>query len=138
VLQNLYHKLLIKGAGRYVLMALLMLGVLVNALIPLGFMPDTIGGKIAIVICSGMGDKIVLVDSKDFTADDKQSSKSPHDESSTCPYSLAQSVGVHPEHSLVSGAVPLKIVLLPASYKGPASQQYLFLQPVRGPPSDLV
>lgn len=104
------------------------LALLVLALIPAGFMPSFgADGKIAIVICSGMGEKTIMVDADDAPASDQGTD--------ACPYFLAQSP------VSVDVAVP---VLLPPSYDvmafiPPAVEQpeeiLILTPPARGPPS---
>lgn len=65
--------------------AVMVAALLVMALIPAGFMPSFgADGKVAIVICSGMGEKTVFVDADDAPA-------GTHQDTEACPYFLAQS-----------------------------------------------
>ncbi|MBN8521673.1 MAG: DUF2946 domain-containing protein [Alphaproteobacteria bacterium] len=69
-----------------------LLAVICQFLIPAGFMPNLTGsGKTALVICSGMGEKTIFVDTAGSVSDQTPVSEHPGD---TCPYFLAQG-GTH-------------------------------------------
>jgi len=77
---------------RHTLAVLMLLALMLQALIPAGFMPSfSAAGKVAVVICSGLGGKNVLVD-----APGKQQTPAPqdHDDQSTCPYVATTAPGI--------------------------------------------
>lgn len=106
---------------------LVAVALLVLTLIPAGFMPAfDADGKVAIVICSGMGEKTVLVDSDEAPGRDHSAQ--------ACPYFLAQSPVA------IDAGAP---VLTPPSYElvafiPPAAPQpedlLILVPPARGPP----
>jgi hypothetical protein len=90
----------LSSLGRFALMGILMLGMILHSLLPTGFMPSIDDGKITLVICSGMGEKTITVDAKDFSPVDS-GKHDPSDGSSSCPYYLAQLTGLYPEQSSI-------------------------------------
>lgn len=77
---------------RHILAALAFLAILIQSMVPSGFMPSfSSAGKIAVVICSGLGEKTVLMD-----APENQQSPAPanHDNQNACPYLAATAPGV--------------------------------------------
>ena len=83
------------------ILLMVVLAFAVKALLPAGFMPETKGGFTKLVICSGMGEKTILV------PNDEQQPSSDHEESKSdkvCAYQV-----------LASGKilVPVPVVLLP-------------------------
>jgi|GEM_PF-2414405 len=82
------------------LMAVLV-AVVVNAVIPAGYMPQNKRGFVELVICSGMGEKTVLVDAGDVPAGDHQDKT---DTANFCAYQF-----------LASAKIPVvpQIIILP-------------------------
>lgn len=64
------HHRPVRSASAFIMM-LMLLAFAVKALIPAGFMPDYGNGFMKLVICSGMGEKTILVPASD---------NSPHDQ----------------------------------------------------------
>lgn len=116
-------------------MVLLMFGVILHGLIPTGFMPDTSNGKITLVICSGMGEKTVVIDAKDHPQSGDESKASGHDAVSSCPYFIAQLPGLQPDQP----SLPIfsaNIATYGNVYDGQISDlSPTSLPPARGPPS---
>ena len=106
----------------------MMAALLVLALVPMGFMPSFgAGGKVAIVICSGIGEKTVLVDADEAPGD--------HDASSSCPYFLAQSpVPMDAALPVLAAPVYEQAVFVIASDIAPSDIRILS-PPARGPPA---
>jgi hypothetical protein len=113
---------------------LMILGVLLQALIPAGFMPSFAkDGKVALVICSGLGEKTVFVDADDYSAPDHQSD---NDDNSACPYFLAQTPAQLSSPVIVADAMlPVADLVVFNTSDTLIDQPYLPAPPARGPPA---
>lgn len=114
--------------------ALVLLGLLFQALIPAGFMPAFgHGGKVALVICSGLGEKTIFVDADDYGSADHD------DDNSACPYFLAQaSVTVEGVPAMADLPQPVSSHIILASSALLDDQPYLPAPPARGPPAAIL
>lgn len=133
--KTLIYSLTKNALGRFVLTSLLMLGLFLHAMVPTGFMPSADNGKIAMVICSGMGEKTVMVDSNDLSPTDDQGSPSGHDTVSACPYFLAQYAANYPDQVMVKEPVTSSITDWLLHDPQFVAGSYLSLPQARGPPS---
>lgn len=99
------------------------------ALIPAGFMPTFAGGgKVAIVICSGAGEKTILVDARDAPAGD-------HGASQTCPYFLAQSPVVAGVPVIIAAPPAFDVVTFLPLLRDLPDGVRILPPPARGPPA---
>lgn len=114
-----------------------MLGIVLHAMVPTGFMPAAENGKITLVICSGMGEKTIVVDAKDHLQSSDQSSDE-HQSVSACPYFLAQFMGFYPEQPALAVPVFVSASLWNLQHDQDAFTNFFVLPPPRGPPSSLV
>ncbi len=73
-----------------IILSLMFIGFALKAVLPVGFMPDTKGGMVAMVVCSGMGEKTIYV------PDDGNKNHAPqHEQKDYCPYQvLTQAKGL--------------------------------------------
>ena len=115
-------------------MALLMFGVILHGLIPIGFMPDTSNGKITLVICSGMGEKTVVIDAKDHPQSGDERNASGHDAVSSCPYFIAQFPGLQPDQPTMPIFGMDTTVHAHPHDDGMIGIAFTALPPARGPP----
>ena len=114
---------------------LMLLAMILAALVPTGFMPSFgNGGKVAIVICSGMGSKTIMVDAADYApaADHQQDDT----DQSACPYFLAQ-VPVTTDHGVLPAPAPWPVTSVSFLPAHDAPREFLTLPapPARGPPA---
>lgn len=122
---------------RLVLAGFVLLNVLILSLMPAGFMPEfNADGKVAIVICSGLGEKTIYVDA-DAAPDHPHDNPSHDDQSApnTCAYYLAQGYALTTPGVGLAGPVAFEITNFAAMRDHNAEILRASRPAVRGPPA---
>lgn len=70
---------------------LVLLALLLQGFIPMGYMPSAENGKVAVVICSGSGGNKTIYLDKDQIASSHETVDHEQEDMNTCPYQLVQS-----------------------------------------------